>query len=417
MADGQIDLFPPPSVPLEELFDAYFTCRKNKRRTANAAAFEVNYEENLVGLWREINDGTYLPGRSLAFIVNKPVKREIFAADFRDRIVHHLIVNKINHLFEREFIHDSYACRVGRGTHFGINRIDRFIRRETANYAREAWILKLDIKGFFMSIDRGLLFTRLEAFLRERYTGADREIVIDLCRKVIFADPARNCFVRGSWRDWDGLPPDKSLFWARPGCGLPIGNLTSQVFANFYLNSLDHFIKHTLGMRSYGRYVDDFVIVHQDRNFLAALIPLISEFLSRELHLTLHPRKIHLQPAYRGVQYLGTVIKPGRTIIANRTKGNFAAALDRYNRLADARKPSSTDCAHFQSSINSYLGILRHYATGRLRAVTLGRLSPWWWWYFVPVYEAERGPDRAGIGHGGTDDNRIPTVVSVKRRG
>jgi RNA-directed DNA polymerase len=179
-------------------------------------------------LWREINDGTYRPGRSLAFIVNKPVKREIFAADFRDRVVHHLIVNKINHLFEREFIHDSYACRVGRGTHFGINRVDRFIRRETANYAREAWILKLDIKGFFMSIDRGLLFARLETFLRERYTGSDREIVIDLCRKVIFADPARNCFVRGSWRDWDGLPPDKSLFSAREGCGLPIGNLTSR---------------------------------------------------------------------------------------------------------------------------------------------------------------------------------------------
>jgi RNA-directed DNA polymerase len=189
----------------------------------------------------------------------------------------------------------------------------------------------------------------------------------------------------------------------------------AQVFANFYLNPLDHYVKHTLGMRSYGRYVDDFVIVHQDRSRLDAAIPVIRDFLSEHLGLTLHPRKIHLQPAHRGVQYLGTVIKPGRTIIANRTKGNFAAAVERFNRLTDSRKPSPADRARFQSSINSYLGILRHYATRRLRAVTLGRLSPWWRRYFVPVYEAERRSGGAETGHGGTGDNRIPTVVSVNR--
>ncbi len=375
----QLNLFPPPSIPLEELFDAYFSCRKNKRRTANAAAFEVNYEDNLVSLWREINDGTYRPGRSLAFIVTKPVKREIFAADFRDRVVHHLIINKINHLFERGFIHDSYACRVGRGTHFGINRVDRFIRRETANYAREAWILKLDIKGFFMSIDRGLLFSRLKAFLRERYHAPDRALVIDLCRQTIYADPARNCVIRGRRGDWNGLPPDKSLFSAKEGCGLPIGNLTSQVFANFYLNPLDHFVKHTLGFRSYGRYVDDFVIVHRERGMLEASIPVIRDYLARELRLVLHPRKIYLQPARRGVRYLGAVIKPGRITIANRTKGNFVAAVERFNRVVDAGKPSCDDRGQFQSSVNSYLGILRHYATAHLRVAVLRRISPWWW--------------------------------------
>ena len=143
------------------------------------------------------------------------------AADFRDRIVHHLIVNKINHLFEKEFIHDSYACRTGRSTHFGINPVDRFIRRETANYAREAYVLKLDIKGFFMSIDRRLLFSRLERFLKERYHASDRTLVTELCRKTIYAEPARNCFIRGRKSDWDGLPPDKSLFTARKGLWSP----------------------------------------------------------------------------------------------------------------------------------------------------------------------------------------------------
>jgi hypothetical protein len=379
----QPELFPPPSIPLEELFEAYFSCRKNKRRTANAAEFEVNYEANLVVLWREINDETYELAKSLAFVVTRPVQREIFAADFRDRIVHHLIISKINHLFEREFIHDSYACRAGRGTHFGIRRVERFIRRETANWSREAWILKLDIKSFFMSIDRGLLFSRLEMFLRQRYHECDREILINLCRKVVFADPAHNCRIRGHCKDWDGLPPEKSLFRVRPGCGLPIGNLTSQIFANFYLNQFDHFVKHTLGMRSYGRYVDDFVIVHPDRRLLDSLIPRIRTYLANELRLILHPQKMYLQSARRGVQFLGVIIKPGRTIVANRTKGNFAAAVERFNRVVSAGKPSSNERDRFQSTINSYLGILRHRATVRLRRATLSRLSPWWSRYFT----------------------------------
>ena len=118
-----------PTLELAELFEAYQACRSNKRNTRNALAFEVDYETNLLTLCADINDGSYQPGKSIAFIVNKPVKREIFAADFRDRVVHHLVVSKLNPLFEKAFIHDSYACRVGKGTHFGIQRVDRFIRQ------------------------------------------------------------------------------------------------------------------------------------------------------------------------------------------------------------------------------------------------------------------------------------------------
>ena len=122
----QLELFPPPHIPLEDFFEAYGTCRKNKRGTANAVKFELDYESSLAVLCDEVNSGLYKPGRSIAFIIDKPVKREIFAADFRDRVIHHLIINKINHIFEREFIFDSYACREGKGTHFGIRRVDRF---------------------------------------------------------------------------------------------------------------------------------------------------------------------------------------------------------------------------------------------------------------------------------------------------
>ena len=155
-----------PNIELEELFEAYFNCRSNKRNTANAIAFEIDYEQNLVQLCQEINNGTYQIGRSIAFIVDKPVKREIFAADFRDRVVYHFLIGKLNHLFEKQFINDSYSCRVGKGTHFGIQRVDKFIRQCSKNYSSDCYILKLDLQGFFMSINKSILFAKLEKFIK-----------------------------------------------------------------------------------------------------------------------------------------------------------------------------------------------------------------------------------------------------------
>jgi len=162
-------------LPLEELFEAYFECRKKKRYTYNALTFEVDYEEQLVKLCREINQKVYQPKPSIAFIVDKPVKREIFAADFRDRIVHHWLVNKINPLLEKTLIFDSYACRKNKGTHFGIKRIERFIRQCSHQYSKDCYILKLDIKGFFMHIHKVLLLNKLIDFINEKYTGKDKQ--------------------------------------------------------------------------------------------------------------------------------------------------------------------------------------------------------------------------------------------------
>ena len=315
----QLSLFnlaqdPKPDIELAELFEAYFDCRKNKRNTINALAFEVDYEANLLNLCAEINNGSYQPGRSVAFIVNKPVKREIFAADFRDRVVHHLIVNKLNPLFEKVFIYDSYACRSGKGTHLGIQRADRFIRRCSQNYTKDCFVLKLDVKGFFMHISKAVLFAELQRFIDQQYQHADKALLLELCRKIIYNEPTQNCIVKSKRREWQGLPPGKSLFHSARHCGLPIGNLTSQVFANFYMNPFDHFIKHDLGIRYYGRYVDDFILVHQDREYLKSIIPLIKTTLQDRLLLTLHPDKIYLQHYSKGVQFLGAVIKPNSVI-------------------------------------------------------------------------------------------------------
>ena len=257
-------------IDLTELFEAYADCRKNKRNTMNALAFEMDYERELIQLGEEISSGIYQPGRSIAFVVSQPVKREIFAADFRDRVVHHFIINKLNPLFERAFINDSYSCRAGKGTHTGILRAVRFIRQCSQQYTQDCFILKLDIQGYFMAIDKKILWVMLRQFMEQRYVGHDLETLLFLCHKIIANNPIKNCLIKGSRSDWHGLPPDKSLFHSKPGCGLPIGNLTSQIFSNFYMNAFDHFIKHDLGIRYYGRYVDDFLVVHQDKAYLKA---------------------------------------------------------------------------------------------------------------------------------------------------
>jgi RNA-directed DNA polymerase len=381
----QISLFdiPHPKIELSELFKAYFNCRINKRNTANALAFEVEYESNLVKLCEEINNGTYQIGKSIAFIVDKPVKREIFAADFRDRVVHHLVIGKLNNLFERQFIHDSYSCRVDKGTHFGIQRVDKFIRQCSGNYTKNCYILKLDLQGFFMSINKETLFAKLEQFINEKYKNSDKDFLIKLCKQIIFNDPTKNCIIKGNKSDWNDLPQTKSLFHSQPNCGLPIGNLTSQVFANFYMDTFDHFVKHDLKIRYYGRYVDDFVIVHKDKEYLKKVISKISEYLQTELQVTIHPKKIYLQHYSKGVKFLGTVILPNRIYIANRTKGNFYNAIVKQNQIARNHKPSKEELQSFQSSMNSYLGIMKHYKTYKLRKGMLFKNLTGYWWNHV----------------------------------
>lgn len=367
-------------VALADLFEAYADCRANKRNTMNALSFELDYEHELIKLHEEMDTGRYQPGRSIAFIIEKPVKREIFAADFRDRVVHHWLINKLNTIFEKSFIYDSYACRKGRGTHFGIKRLDRFIRQCSQNYTQDCYVLKLDIQGFFMAIDKRILWAKLRDLIQEKYQEADKAILLSLCHKILNNNPTKNCFIKSSRALWDDLPPDKSLFHSPAFCGLPIGNLTSQIFANVYLNTLDHFIKHDLGIRYYGRYVDDSVLVHQSHAYLKAVLPSIRHFLESKLKLTLHPRKQYLQHYSKGVHFLGAVIKPNHITCGKRIKGNLHRAITQQNRIAEDHKPSREEQAAFLSSMNSYLGLMKHYNTYRLRkGMLIKHLSIWWW--------------------------------------
>ena len=338
---------------LEDLFKAYFNARKNKRNTINALRFELNLEENIFSLFEDIVSGEYVLKPSICFVVDKPVKREIFAADFRDRIVHHLVYNYISPIFERKFINDTYSCRKGKGVHYGIKRAEHFIRACSNNYNDDCYILKIDIKSYFMSINKQLLFQmvleEIEKEKRDKGINFNFCLVKEILRIIIFGNPTENCIVKGKRTDWDDLPKSKSLFSTECGCGLPIGNLTSQLFGNLYLNKLDHFVKEKLNIKYYGRYVDDMLLVSKDKDRLKRAVFEIKEYLLKENLLILHPKKSYLQHFTKGVNYLGVIIKPYRKYLSKRIKNNFYCALFQSKMGLKTKE-----------SIISYLGIMKH---------------------------------------------------------
>ena len=360
---------------IEELFEAYYDARRNKRNTSSQLRFELHLEENITTLYNDLRSKTYVPGTSICFTINDSVRREVFAADFRDRVVHHLLYNRLSPIFERRFIHDSYSCRKGKGTLFGIKRLQHHIRSCSQNYSRDCYVLKLDLKGYFMNIDRHQLYFRIVEALPKNIP--ERDYVIWLTHEIVMYEPIVNCRVKGSFDDWNDLPAEKSLFYAGDGKGMPIGNLTSQLFSNIYLDGFDQWMKRGLGFRHYGRYVDDFYVVHDSKDVLKASLPLISDYLKREFGLVLHPDKVYLQHYDKGVRFLGAVVFPYRIIPAKRVCKKMKQAFVKTN--------SGNMCPiEIRSTLNSYLGIMQHWSSHRIIfSCILTCVEPYNYGYFV----------------------------------
>ncbi|MEA3448493.1 MAG: RNA-directed DNA polymerase [Bacteroidota bacterium] len=295
---------------LYNLHLAYKNARKNKRNTYNQIAFEINQEKNLYDLAQQVINRTYQPKSSIAFIVNKPVTREVFAADFSDRVIHHIIYNSIYKNIDNYLIYDTYSCRKGKGTHFGINRVKHFLLSATDNYQNDAYILKLDIKSYFMNMQHKIIYEKINTILSKKFNPKviDFETLDYLLKQTIFINVKNNCRIKGKKSEWKSLPHDKSLFNKPDGIGLPIGNLTSQVFGNIYLNKIDHYIKNELGIKYYGRYVDDMIFVHPRKEKLLSVINPINNKL-KEIGMKIHPQKIYLQHYDKGV-FLMSVNSP-----------------------------------------------------------------------------------------------------------
>lgn len=341
-------------ISLEEIFKAYYDCRKHKRNTKSAITFELNYINNLVQLWKELNNMTYEIGISNTFIVKYPKPREIFAASFRDRIVHHVLCNRLYDYIENELIDDTYSCRYNKGVQFGQNCLAEKIIENSDNYTYPCYVLCCDIKGFFTSINKNILNNKVSELIKKYYSGDQLKWMLWLSKKIILHQPQKNCIKKSPESLWKLLPKDKSLFTNDSNCGLPIGNLPSQLFANLYLSDLDHLIEKEFG-KMYCRYVDDFRIVSHSKNKLLKFIQSIRNELLK-VGLILHPNKISIQEVKKGVPFIGVIIKPGRIYVRNRLIYNMDRCINEQN-----------DLLKLYSSINSYYGFLKGRATFNIR--------------------------------------------------
>jgi hypothetical protein len=338
----------------------------------------------------------WLPSRSVCFAVSRPKAREIHAAPFADRVVHHLLVPELDGYFEPIFIHDLYSNRVGKGIHAAIRRLAHFMRQATINGERPAWYLQLDVRNFFNSIShdilKGLLARRLARGCPEARRRAD---LLWLPGQII--DGAQQVVYGGDPRALARVPPYKRLAAAGPGRGLPIGNLTSQFFANVYLSELDQFVKHRLKAHFYLRYVDDLVLVHEDPDQLVAWGEAIAAFLAERLGLALKT-PWRLRPVGDGADFLGYIVRPWYRLVRRRVLGHLEERLRRLEGdlliapgrglAPDSRCPVRGEDAGWlldlapeprdtlRATLDSYFGHLRHAHTRRLAAALLER-RPW----------------------------------------
>lgn len=341
---------------LKELIEAYYEARKNgKRKTRNEHELELNEIENLVVLRDAIIARKYKPNKGIAFIIHDPVVREIFAAPFIDRIIHHFLFKHAISWWEPRLWRGSYSCLKGRGTLAGVIDLQRNMRRVSRDGSVEAVVVKRDIKGYFMSLDHDKLYARICWGLQRQYPdgGALYRVLKYLWREIVYDEPTLGVRIRGRRKDWDELPVDKSLFYQPCGRGIVIGNLTSQLLSNIYLDMLDRFVVYELGYKNYGRYVDDFYIVVEKQaleKLLEEDMPKIEMFLG-ELGLIVHPKKKFEIPAKYGVDFLGAKVYRDRILPGRRILSNMANMIYEFETRGNGKL----------EGVGSYDGLMVYY--------------------------------------------------------
>lgn len=346
-------------ITIEDIDQAYRDCKKRKGQSSGCVEYQMDYLHNNYDLWLDLNNRTYKIGKSRCFVVTRPKLREVFCAQFRDRVVHHVLYNKFRDILEAEMSDSAFACRPGKGTDYGIHYIQREIERISEGYSRPAWVMKCDMQAFFMSIDKHGLYLILDDVIRRDYHGEDIEDWLWLWRTVILNRPEMNCEKVGNLKLWDVLPRNKSLFKS-DGKGLPIGNLPSQVLANLLLSSFDRWMITRLGERGgYGRYVDDFICISQDKDALLQLAHDARIELAR-FGITMHPDKFYMQEVKKGVEFVGAVIKQHRLYVTQRSVKHLFEVVEEYNR-------HSYDNEQFARRMNSLFGHMVHKATYAIR--------------------------------------------------
>lgn len=369
----------PKNMLLLELYVAELLARRGgKRKTMDTHGIEMNLFENLVRLRDALWNACYYPSRGTVHVIFDPVQREIFAAPYIDRILHHWIVGTLMKWQDKRLIHDSYSCRKGKGTLFGIKRLQHHILSVSQNMKKKAYVIQLDISGYFMHIKRDVLYELVKGRLDRQFPVDARDkrydIILWAIGQVIFDDPTNGVRLQGSYRDWIGLPEDKSLMMQPPNQGMVIGNYTSQTFSNIYLDPLDRFITLTLGHKHYGRYVDDlfFVVTEEELPQVKRDIKAIETFLA-PYGLKLNKKKTKITEVHKGVKFLGVIVRGFRIFPGKRIVRNFKKAV--YLVAVGLKDPEV---------ITSYLGMFSHFDAGKIIKQTFASVG---WDY---VYDKKR---------------------------
>lgn len=353
------------AVSLRSLHAAWREARRAKKPSANQLTFDALWIDRLIELQGRLSAGTWEPGPATCFIAREPKAREIHAPDFADRVVHHWLVPQLEAIYEPTFIHEVYSNRIGKGTHAAVRRLQAFVR-EIESGQGGGWYLQLDVRNFFNSIHRATLYAMLKRRMdRHKLPLAVRQATHALLRR----STAGRVIYRCTAAERAAVPDHKRLENAAPGCGIPIGNLSSQFFANVYLDALDQFVKHELKAPRYLRYVDDFVLVHRDRNQLVAWRSAIEHFLSEHLRLALKPDD-KLKPLGAGVDFLGYVVYPTHLVVRRRVIAHAREKLDRWARehvTGDCVIATEREREELRSTCSSYAGHFSHANSWRLR--------------------------------------------------
>ena len=311
-------------ISIENLLEAWKGFLTGKRGKADVQRFSLRLMDNIFSLHNDLANYNYQHGGYQAFNISDPKPRNIHKASVRDRLLHHAIYRKLYPFFDKTFIADSYSCRNNKGTHKAINRFRSLAYLASKNNTKTCWVLKCDIRKFFASIDHKILLEILRQYIPDQN-------ILWVLEKVI-----------------------GSFYSTKPGIGLPLGNLTSQLFVNIYMNEFDQFVKHKLKVKYYIRYADDFVILSESRNALEQLIAPIKNFLKSRLKLELHPDKIFIKTLVSGVDFLGWINFSDHRILRTATR----------RRMFKRIKQNPTN-----ETLNSYLGLLKHGNTYRLKTL------------------------------------------------
>lgn len=337
-------------VSVENLLFSWHKFKRGKMKKKDVQEFALYVEKHIFELHRKLMPGNYRHGKYYGFHIQDPKLRHIHKAEVRDRVVHQAVYSVLTEIFETTFIHHSYSCRLTKGTHKAVKALEVMARKMTRNYTTTCYILKCDIRKFFDSVDH--------------------EILIEIIGRKIKDDRAIKLFseIVKSFAGYKG--------YVREGAGIPIGNLTSQIFANIYLNELDQFVKQELKEKYYIRYADDFLILSPDKKHLERLIPQLERFLKEKLLMELHPDKVFVKNFYQGVDFLGYVLFPKHKILRTTTKRRM---LGKMNKSFADFMNEKTEFKDMNQVFQSYFGIMGHSNCRKLRA----KINNEYWIYSV----------------------------------